>query len=89
MCSEVQIIAVDFDLFCTDPSKPYQCWVCKKKYSSNGSFRYHLNYGCVKPPQFKCHHCHVAFKHRISLKSHVWCKHGERLERKESRRYEL
>lgn len=53
----------------------YYC-KCGKKYLHKESLYKHRKYECGKDPQFCCPSCPYKAKHKASLKTHIFLKHG-------------
>jgi hypothetical protein len=60
----------------TEGRNVFQCIQCGKVYMSKGNLTRHLKFECGKEPQFQCPHCPIRTKHKSSLLTHIYCKHG-------------
>jgi uncharacterized C2H2 Zn-finger protein len=60
----------------TEGQNVFRCIQCGKVYKSKGNLTRHLKFECGKEPQFQCPHCPIRTKHKSSLLTHIYCKHG-------------
>jgi uncharacterized Zn-finger protein len=60
----------------TEGQNVFRCTQCRKVYMSKGNLTRHLKFECGKEPQFQCPHCPIRTKHKSSLLTHIYCKHG-------------
>ncbi|KAG8259324.1 hypothetical protein J6590_014793 [Homalodisca vitripennis] len=48
---------------------------CGRSYKYKKGLSQHQRYECGKEPQFACPHCPYRAKQKVSLTTHLFCKH--------------
>ena len=63
-----------------DPTKPFSCPKCQRRYSRKDNLQAHMRYECGQDPQFSCPLCQHKFSHRRYIQKHMLRRHPDEYE---------
>ncbi|XP_057378414.1 protein tramtrack, beta isoform-like isoform X2 [Daphnia carinata] len=58
-----------------DPTKPFACPQCQRRYKRKDNLQAHMRYECGQDPQYSCPICQHKFLHRRYIQKHMMKRH--------------